>query len=234
MRIILTLIVSIVLLNASSTPKSSQLIVVTAKNWTTSSAVLQRYNYKTNGLHKVGKPIRVKIGRRGLGWGRGLHKIPKNAKIIKREGDGKAPAGIFALKQAFGYSHLSIKYPYRVYKRTDHCVDDTKSRFYNKIVDSTKIRKDYISFEHMKLKTKYYKYGIVVDHNNIVNNRKSKKGAGSCIFLHIKSSPTAGCTVMSESKIKMILRWLNPKANPLLVQGTREDISRLIKQIRPR
>ncbi|MFK5977236.1 MAG: hypothetical protein QM493_12110 [Sulfurovum sp.] len=233
MRIILTLIVSMYLLHASNTPKSNQLLVVTAKNWTTSSASLQRYTYKRNGFYKVGKPIRVKIGRRGLGWGIGLHKIPRSAKIIKREGDGKAPAGIFRLRQAFGYSRFSIKYPYRVYSRLDHCVDDSKSRFYNKIVDSSEIDRDYRSFEYMKLSKNYYKYGIVVDHNNIVDNKKSKRGAGSCIFIHIKSSPTAGCTAMSESKIKMIMRWLNPKANPLLVQGTKKDIARLMKEIRP-
>ena len=233
MRIILTLILSIYMLNASSSTRSGQLIVVTANNWKTSSAVLQRYNYKKDGLVKVGKAIRVNIGRKGLGWGRGLHKIPKRAKIIKREGDGKAPAGIFSLKQAFGYNPLSIKYPYRVYSRDNHCVDDVKSKYYNKIVDSNTIDIDYSSFEYMKLRRDYYKYGIVVNHNNIAGNKKAKRGAGSCIFIHIKSSPTAGCTVMSEGNIKMILKWLNPKANPLLVQGVKGDINTLIGQIRP-
>lgn len=227
------LIVSMYLLNASSMPKSSQLIVVTASDWTTSSATLQRYNYTKNSLSKVGEPIQVKTGRKGLGWGRGLHKIPKNATIIKKEGDGKAPAGIFTLKQAFGYAPLSIKYPYRVYSRQNHCVDDTKSIYYNKIVDSSQIDRDYKSFEYMKLTKNYYKYGIVVNHNNIDGNKKPKKGAGSCIFIHIKNVPTAGCTVMSEKSIKMILNWLNPKANPLLVQGVKEDIDSLINQIKP-
>ena len=84
----------------------------------------------------------------------------------------------------------------------------------------------------MKFPKDYYKYGIVVDHNGITEGSKSKKGAGSCIFVHIKSVPTAGCTVMSESEIKEVLHWLDPKAEPLLMQGTHEVVERLWKRIK--
>jgi len=82
----------------------------------------------------------------------------------------------------------------------------------------------------MKFPKDYYKYGIVVDHNGITQDAKSKSGAGSCIFIHIKNVPTAGCTVMNESELKEVLRWLDPTAEPLLIQGTKKDIHRLIKQ----
>ena len=85
----------------------------------------------------------------------------------------------------------------------------------------------------MKFPKDYYRYGIVVDHNGITDGSKSERGAGSCIFIHIKKVPTAGCTAMSEDDIKTILLWLNPKANPLLVQGVSGDIKSLIKQIKP-
>jgi len=209
-------------------PNSKQLIVVTSKNWSTPTGMLQRYE-KVKHWHKVGKPVAIKLGRNGLGWGRGLHSIPIHAKYIKKEGDGKAPAGIFTLKQAFGYQPFMIKYPYKVYNSTDHCVDDVHSKFYNKIVDSRTLKGDYKSFEHMKFPKDYYKYGIVVNHNHI-DEKGAIKGAGSCIFIHIKNIPTAGCTVMCESEIKEILRWLDPKRNPLLVQGTEKVVSRLMKQ----
>ncbi|MEA3492727.1 MAG: hypothetical protein U9R27_12625 [Campylobacterota bacterium] len=227
MKILFALCLSLVLSQASGVKaepiKAKQIITVTTKNWSTPSGVLQRYVKKRDQWYRVGKAISVKIGRNGLGWGIGLHKIPKDGNPIKREGDGKAPAGIFWLKQGFGYAPFNISYPYEVYKETDHCVDDVNSKYYNKIVDSTKIRRDYKSFEHMKFPKNFYKYGIVVDHN-----ARAKRGAGSCIFIHIKSIPTAGCTVMSEKQMKEILRWLDYDKNPLLIQAPKGMIGKLL------
>lgn len=232
MKSLLILCLSAFLLHAQEMPDTKQLLVVTTNNWSTSSGSLQRYERDNKSWVQVGKAIDIKLGRNGLGWGIGLHEVPKDAKIMKKEGDGKAPAGIFSLKQAFGYAPFKIDYPYEVYKETDHCVDDINSKFYNKIVDSTKIERDYKSHERMKFPKDYYKYGIVVDHNGITEGAKSKRGAGSCIFIHIKNVPTAGCTVMNESEIQEVLRWLDPTAEPLLIQGTQKDIHRLIKQVK--
>jgi len=232
MKTLLLFCFSLFLLHAQEMTESKQLLVVTTKNWSVSSGSLQRYERDGNSWKKVGQKIDILLGRNGLGWGIGLHEVPKDAKIIKKEGDGKAPAGLFRLNQAFGYAPFKIDYPYEVYKETDHCVDDVNSKYYNKIVDSIKIDRDYKSHERMKFPKDYYKYGIVVDHNGITEGGKSKKGAGSCIFVHIKSVPTAGCTVMSESEIKEVLHWLDPKAEPLLMQGTHEVVERLWKRIK--
>jgi len=228
-KILLGFSFMLVLLQAQI-PNTKQLIVVTTKNWSAPEGILQRYEKKEGKWYTVGPAVRVKLGRNGLGWGRGLHSIPKNAKIIKKEGDGKAPAGIFSLKQAFGYKPFAVKYPYRVYTETDHCVDDVHSRYYNKIVDSTKIKVDYKSKEHMKFPKNFYKYGIVVNHNHI-DEKGAIPGAGSCIFMHIKEVPTAGCTVMHEKEIKGIIRWLEPTKHPLLVQGTKKSVPLLLKKL---
>lgn len=213
-------------------PDTKQLIVVATKDWSTPNGVLQRYEKKEKAWHKVGKAIEIKLGRNGLGWGIGLHTIPNDAKIIKHEGDGKAPAGIFTLKQAFGYFPLVVDYPYEVYKATDHCVDDIKSKLYNKIVDSTKVKVDYKSFEHMRFAKNYYKYGIVVNHNHI-DEAGAKKGAGSCIFMHIKSVPTAGCTVVKDEEVmKELIQWLQMNHHPLLIQGTYSVVNTLLKQVK--
>lgn len=232
MRTLLLFCLSAFLLHAQEIPDSKQLLVVTAENWSDPSGLMQRYERKNAKWYKVGKAIKVKLGRNGLGWGIGLHTIPKDAEIIKKEGDGKSPAGIFKLNQAFGYEPFKIVYPYEVYSETDHCVDDVNSKFYNKIVDSTRIDRDYESHEVMKFPKDYYKYGIVVDHNGITEGSKSKMGAGSCIFIHIKSIPTAGCTVMTENELKEILKWLDPKAEPLLLQGTHKVVEDLWKNFR--
>ena len=228
-RILLSLFLLCISLQAQI-PETEQLIVVSTKNWSSPNGTLQRYEKKGSKWHKVGKAIDIKLGRNGLGWGIGLHRTPKDAKIIKKEGDGKTPAGIFALKQAFGYAPLNVSYPYSVYKETDHCVDDVNSKLYNKIVESKKVKIDYKSKEHMKFPKNYYKYGIVVNHNHI-DEPGAKKGAGSCIFIHIKKVPTAGCTVMHESEMKEIIKWLNKEKNPLLLQGTKEVVTRLWRSI---
>ena len=229
-KILLGLLFAFISLQAQKIPDTKQLIVVTTKNWSVPVGMLQRYEKEDSAWHKVGKAISVKLGRNGLGWGRGLHSIPKDAKYIKKEGNGKAPAGIFTLKQAFGYQPFVVEYPYEVYRATDHCVDDVNSKFYNKIVDSTKVKTDYKSFEHMKFPKDYYKYGIVVNHNHI-DEAGAIPGAGSCIFIHIKKIPTAGCTVMKEEEIKEIIKWLDADKEPLLVQGTEEVVDALMKKI---
>ena len=230
MKIVLILCLSLFLVQAQNIPNTKQLIVVTTENWSTSEGILQRYEKINTQWKKVEKVIEIKLGRNGLGWGIGLHDTPKDAQFIKKEGDGKAPAGIFTLKQAFGYESFSVTYPYEVYKETDHCVDDVNSKLYNKIVDSRNTTIDYTSKEHMKFPKDYYKYGIVVNHNHI-DEVGAKKGAGSCIFIHIKKIPTAGCTVMNESEMKEIIEWLDFKSNPLLIQGTKDIIHDLMNEV---
>lgn len=229
MKILLALCVSLITIHAQI-PDTKQLLVVTTKNWSTPNGMLQRYELTDKEWKKVGKAIKIKLGRNGLGWGIGLHTTPKDAKIIKKEGDGKAPAGIFTLKQAFGYQPFVVEYPYEVYRATDHCVDDVNSKFYNKIVDSTKVKIDYKSKEHMKFPKDYYKYGIVVNHNHI-DEAGAVKGAGSCIFIHIKKIPTAGCTVMTQREMKEVIGWLDIESDPLLVQGTEDIITSLLKEV---
>jgi len=206
--------------------ESQQLIMVTTPNWHEKKGELQRYERNKKGKWiKVENAIDIVLGRNGLGWGLGLHNIPKSAKYIKKEGDGKSPAGLFSLGNGFGYKNFKIDFPYQRYTRTDHCVDDSKSEFYNTIIDSKRIKKDYKSFEHMKLRNNLYKYGITVQHNpeNIAQS-------GSCIFIHIKSprsKGTAGCTTMREKEIVAVLKWLDEAKKPLLLQLPENEMRKI-------
>ena len=226
MKIWLLLISSILLLGASIPDSTEQLIVVETSSWSASHGKLQRYIKSHNRWRRVGGEIPVKVGRRGLAWGRGVHQIPKGTKRIKKEGDKRAPAGIFRLKFAFGYSRYSTKFTYRVMSNNHRCVDDINSKYYNRIIDASKSRKDYRSYENMRLKSNLYSYGIVVDHNP-----KALKGAGSCIFMHIQKpngKATVGCTAMRATSIKSIIRWLDPSKHPLLIQAPKSQLRRLL------
>jgi D-alanyl-D-alanine dipeptidase len=224
-KILWTCLLSSMLLIAKIPSNTQQLLVVTTANWSANHGRLQRYEKQHNRWQKVGKPIAVKVGKNGLAWGRGLHRIPQRATRLKREGDGRAPAGIFRLPYAFGDQPIRLRYAYHTMTRQHHCVDDGHSKYYNQVIESQKIRKDYKSFEHMKFPSGLYSYGLFVDHNP-----KRIAGAGSCIFVHIKKpngKPTVGCTAMGKSEIVTLLKWLDSKKKPLLVQAPAGVMKRL-------
>ena len=192
---------------------TKQLIVVTTKEWQSASAVLQRYEKIKNSWREVGKKIDVFIGTNGLAWGRGVCKLNQESNL-KVEGDKKAPAGIFTLGRAFGYEDEKFKYNYLRVDKNFKCVDDSNSKYYNKIVNSKEIEVDYKSFEEMRRDDGLYSLGIVVNHNSKAINR-----GGSCIFIHIKNdSPTLGCSAMKKDELREIIEWLDGDKNPLLIQ----------------
>jgi D-alanyl-D-alanine dipeptidase len=165
--------------------------------------------------------IAVVAGKNGLGQGLGLVDLDFAGAPAKKEGDNRAPAGIFRLSSAFGYAPADsaawVKLPYLALSKQIEGIDDPNSRFYNKLVDRSKVAKiDWRSSEQMRRDDALYKWGVVVDHN-----LAAIPGAGSCIFLHIwkrSASPTAGCTAMPETDLVRLIRWLDPAQHPILVQ----------------
>ena len=82
------------------------------------------------------------------------------------------------------------------------------------------------SHEEMLRDDELYKYAVFVAHNT----SKPKKGAGSCIFLHIWSGPesnTSGCTAISEENMLKVLSVLDEEKKPVLIQLTRKNYLRL-------
>ena len=190
---------------------SQQIVLVVADDFNTSVAKLECYE----GSKLIYKDIDVNLGKNGLGWGIGIKEIPHAAnEPIKHEGDKKAPAGVFALTNAFGYAHkTNTKLPYLYASKETICVDDSNSPFYNQIIQA---HGDEKSFEHMCRKDDQYKIGIVVAHNPQALSQR-----GSCIFMHIQkapNSPTVGCTSMQEHDLRKIVKWLDKKKNPILIQ----------------
>ncbi len=212
---------------------STQTIVVTTSNWSAVEGWLQRYERATTHekWRTVGEPISIVVGKSGLGWGIGVIATDdSNVRLasdpVKKEGDGKSPAGVFALGSAFGYASAplrGLKMPYLNLTSSIECVDDTGSKYYNRIVDRSVLAPDWNSSERMR-NVGGYQWGIVVDHNGIVtenNTNPPERGGGSCVFLHIwqgHGQGTVGCTAMSQVDLKSLLIWLDPTRKPLLVQ----------------
>lgn len=204
-------------------PEPLQAVAVVTADWDATTGVLQRFERAAAGeaWRAVGEPFRVTVGRTGVAWGVGLHPTVEGGDgPVKREGDGKSPAGVFALSGAFGYAPEApwIRLPYLAADENTECVDDMRSRWYNLGVDRRAVPSpDWNSHEEMRRGDELYRLGVWVDHNTA----PQVPGRGSCIFLHIWAGPTvptSGCTAMTPASIEALLRWLDPRARPVLVQ----------------
>jgi L,D-peptidoglycan transpeptidase YkuD (ErfK/YbiS/YcfS/YnhG family) len=214
--------------------KSTQMIVVTTADWNAVNGQLLQYERDTpkEAWHLAHNPISVVVGKHGLGWGVGLTPTDDPATHaasdpIKQEGDGRAPAGVFALGTAFGYAPTPLSgsaMPYLALTPATECVDDVASKRYNRIVERSAVPVDWKSSEQMRSAGEAYRWGIVVDHNSTVPTNGSASpipGRGSCIFLHIwkgTGEGTVGCTAMPQTELEILIKWLDPKRKPVLAQ----------------
>jgi D-alanyl-D-alanine dipeptidase len=228
--------------------RSIQLVVVTTSGWSVVEGRLQRYERATAHAkwRPVGEPIPIVVGKSGLGWGIGViatdgSDVRLADEPVKHEGDGRAPAGVFALGTAFGYASQplpGLKLPYLTLTPSIECVDDVHSQHYNRVLDRSAVTPDWNSSEHMRDTGESYRWGIVVDHNGTVagaNQVAPVPGGGSCVFLHIwrsRDQGTAGCTAMPQNDLETLLTWLDPQRNPLLLQLPEPAYERLTRRWR--
>jgi L,D-peptidoglycan transpeptidase YkuD (ErfK/YbiS/YcfS/YnhG family) len=232
-------------LNSDGLAHSTQMIVVTTSDWSVVEGRLRRYERATvdEKWRPVGGSISIVVGRNGLGWGIGLiatddAQVRSGSDPVKREGDGKSPAGVFALGTAFGYASdplQGLKVPYLNLTPSIECVDDPGSKHYNRIVDRSVVAPDWNSSEHMRDAGEAYRWGVVIDHNGTVtgDTNAPEPGGGSCVFLHIWHSHdegTAGCTAMSQTELENLLTWLDPARKAVLVQLPQPAYERLINR----
>ena len=199
---------------------SRQLLITVSDNWDATTGQLYGFERSDDGWKQKYGAIPVNLGRTGLAWGIGLH--PRQDGVQKREGDGKAPAGIFLLGDAFGYAEtLATRLDYQPMSASHFCIDVPQSPLYNQTVDAREVGTDAVkgSSEGMRRDVHYgdqqYRKGIFVAHNP-----DNQPGAGSCIFMHLwkaPGSPTAGCTAMKEGNMDAILSWLDREQQPVYI-----------------
>lgn len=206
---------------------SRQLVLVIAQSWEAPRAELRRFERDgaTAPWREVGGAVPVVLGRSGMAWGSGLHPAQGRGPQ-KREGDGKSPAGVFAIPSAFGFADtMATKAPYQQLTAMTECVDDVTSLYYNSIVQRDRVSEpDWESSEKMR-SIEEYRIGLLVAHN-----QPPVRGDGSCIFMHVwrgESSSTAGCTAMDATPLEAIVAWLDPAAAPRLVQLPANEYARL-------
>lgn len=211
-----------------------QMVLVITADWTATEGQLARFQRSAadQPWTAVGAPQPIAVGRNGVAWGRGLHALQAEGPR-KHEGDGKAPAGVFTLGEAFGYApSVKTGLKYAAMNGAHYCVDVPASPLYNQIVDERDVGQDAVkgSTEPMRRDLHAngdarYKEGFVIQHN-----ADNVAGAGSCIFAHLWKSPgepTAGCTAMAATSMDQLLAWLDAKRHPILVQLPMAEYTRL-------
>lgn len=214
---------------------SQQMVVVTTAGWDATRGELHRFERDPAGAwREAGAGVPVVIGRTGAAWGTGLHEVPAGAGgPVKHEGDGRSPAGVFAIGEAFGYAaRAETGLRYEALDANDWCVDVDGSPYYNRIVDSNDVGADAVkdSTEPMRRDLhadgdQRYRLGFVIG-----NNPGNARGAGSCIFGHLWKSPdstTAGCTAMAPPSMETLLRWLDADRRPVFVLLPAAEYERL-------
>lgn len=210
-----------------------QLVLVTTPDWGSAGGELRRFERNGSAWREVGAAVPIAVGRTGLAWGLGLN-APRTDGPVKREGDGKAPAGVYAIGPAFGYAATArTGLDYQAMSANDWCIDVPESRYYNRIVDRSVVTSSGVekSTEPMRLDIhgkngdQRYREGFVIQHN-----AAAKPSAGSCIFAHLWGSPgqaTAGCTAMAPESMQPLLAWLDRSRKPVFVQLPQAHYARL-------
>ncbi len=197
----------------------SQLIVATAADWNSMRGQIQRFE-KTNGEWKpVSAPIPVLFGKNGLAWGSGLAGQNEQG-LHKKERDGRAPAGVFAIGEVFGYDSKlppGGDYPYHQVTEADIWSDDPRSPNYNRhVVIDPKNPPDKYSHEKMRSGDFAYHWLVEIRHNS----DPPVPGDGSAIFFHIRrgvNRATTGCTTMAEPELVKMVTWMRASRHPCYV-----------------
>ena len=128
----------------------------------------------------------------------------------KKEGDGKTPLGEFELGRILGTPPKEAidnrgNVQYLQITKDMYWVDDSKSKYYNQLVDITKVRKDWNSAEHLIDYPIQYEYII-----EIKTNPHNIPQKGSAIFLHCtKGEPTQGCIAVDRKIMQKLITIVN-------------------------
>lgn len=214
-----------------------QLLVVTSADWDAPRGKLQRLSRTAlGGWVTVGDPFEVALGKKGLGWGRGLHTSSVShsqgeGEPVKAEGDSRAPAGVFSIGEGYATDAFddvlpggpsSLRLEVQAIGPELACEDRVDRGTYNQIVGLTPEEWRACDAagrcpEGLKRDDGVYDFLLWIDHNR----GDAAPGAGSCIFLHVAHADgrsTAGCTALARPALAEVAQWLDPAASPLLVQ----------------
>ena len=215
---------------------SSQAILGIADGWNSSTVSLSLVEKATNGQWvRVLGPIPGRLGRNGLVWGLGLHTNPRGA-TTKREGDGRSPAGIYALGGLWTTTKTPVAHHRRIPEvkvgPNDLWVSDPATpQYYNRYIRLNHPAATPWELKEQMRQTDYaHSIKLLICHNTAETPGRPIVGAGSSIFFHIwrkdGAAPTAGCTSMAEQHLRALISRLDPARVPVYILLPREEYAK--------
>lgn len=182
--------------NLSGAAGADQLIVVVGTGGC--FADISYYKKDEGGVWNLAWKEAGIVGRNGITWD-------------KREGDGKTPAGTFGFTLSFGLKDdPGSVLPYHKIVKGDYWVDDSASPYYNKLVNTSQVTRNWSSAENMIATSPYYNYGLALDYNP-----QCEPGMGSAIFLHCFTASadngSAGCIRLPEARAMELVQSTDEK-----------------------
>jgi L,D-peptidoglycan transpeptidase YkuD (ErfK/YbiS/YcfS/YnhG family) len=199
----------------ATTGSATQLVTVLAPSRTSTQSQLELWRKAGDCWRRLRGPWTAWVGRRGVS-------------PSKREGDRRTPSGLFGFGRVmYGVAgNPGVRYRYHRIVCGDWWVEDPRSPYYNQFrhVPCGSRPPFRIVSEDMSRSPTAYRHLAVIDYNA----SPVVPGRGSGIFLHASTGrPTIGCVSLPLEQLLGVLRWLRPSAKPLIVIGTRADMSLL-------
>ena len=177
----------------------SQVLDVVVNGTTAEISTYDKKNGKWTRNTDVLQNVKGYIGSEGLA----------SEKANANEGKSQTPFGAYYLGVnfgGFGVSQSGLKIDWKnVQSKQSYWGTSNNSTHRNQFYTSDK--PDQKDDEDL---TQYcnngsYKYAILIEYNY----KSPTKGGGSAFFLHVGSSPTAGCVATSEGNMKKVLDWID-------------------------
>lgn len=179
-----------------------QVITVQAASTHSRTAVVRTWHLDADGHYlQVHQPVMAEVGVNGV--------------RPTREGLGRTPVGVFTLTRAFGSDpNDGTRLPYVRTGPDDWWDENPASVRYNELVRSTVSPGG--ASERLYYSGLSYSRAVVINYNM----DPVVKGAGSGFFLHVSLGvATEGCVAIPAADLRWVMRWLNPKEDPVISIG---------------
>ena len=202
--------------------EARQLVLVTAADAQADKGMLRRYARTGPGAPwaEAGQPVPCRLGRKGLGQGRGLT-VALPGGPAKREGDGRTPAGVFPIPAAFGYASAEdatkagVRLPYMAVNDRTSCITDAGSPLFGKVVGPGERPEGGVRQDRMVRDDGANAWGVVIG----LNAGAADPQAGTCIFLNVRPAggpATGGSVGIPAEAAAALAAWLDPAARPVV------------------
>lgn len=205
----------------------TQLLAGIAPDWDATRGRMHLLTRTRGGPWVVEQPaFPVLFGKNGLAWGIGLAGQGE-AGLRKKERDGRAPAGVFAIGKIYTYDAQlpgGASFPFHQVTPADAWSDDPTRPDYNRFVTIPDASNPPEWFEKQKMRHNDFAYRWLVEIRH--NSDPPVSGEGSAIFFHIRrgvTRPSTGCTTMAESNLVRVIKWLQSARRPCYALLTADE-----------